>query len=207
MKIKKVLPIFALSLVFMACGKKDVEQTDQNSTKNTEINMSFEDPKTMVSTDDNKSTTNENTKEISPMEAFKKAKEEFSDYQLESMSYDIKNNQNLYKVNLFKDNNEVSVYVDSLTAEVTNKKEEMDNDQKQALDEKYLENIPKYLEDVLNDVNKDGKTYLVKDWSIDTDDGRSLLDVEIYEKHMNKKVFTYKINPEDGKVLEKEIKD
>lgn len=200
MKIKKYLPVFVLSLALVGCGG------DKANNKNTNENTNP--PSTSENMEGSTSGDNENKSEktLTAKEAVAKAKEEYKDYELESISYEKDEGDN-YKVDLFKDTNEVSLYIDKNSIGISKEEEKTDDDTKTALDEKYLDNLEDYLNKALEDANKDKKDHYIGEWSLEKDDSRSKLDVEIYEKDSNKEAYSYKIDPENGEILEKEAED
>lgn len=213
MKIKKILPILGLSLALVACAG-DNDTTD-NTSDDTSMPVStdesievvpYEDESTSDETTSNEVMDMDEESKLSPMEVVDKAKEGYEDYELESISYDMDDGE-YYEVTLFMDNNEVSMHVDPMTGEIIKKEEEMDDDTKTALDEKYLDNIQEHLDKAIEDADADGNMHYIDEWSLEMEDGRALLETEVFEKESKKEAYTYKIDPEDGKVLEKEIED
>lgn len=194
----------------VACGG-DKDNTD-NKAEDTSTPATSTDENVVIETDKDK-TSNEITSsedismngesKLSVVEVVNRAKEDYKDYKLESISYD-KDDGEYYNVELFMDNNEVSLYINPLTGEIIKKEEEIDGDTKTGLDEKYLDNVEEYLDQALEDADVYGKVHYIDEWKLGMEDGRPLLEAEIFEKESRKEAYTYKIDPENGKVLEKE---
>ncbi|MDD7463705.1 MAG: PepSY domain-containing protein [Anaerococcus sp.] len=226
MKIKKVLPVLALSLALVACGgDKDDNKAETTETPAATSTETMDDQDDMDDKDDmddasddqddmddkddmDNASTDENVQseaKLTAKETVDKAKAEYEGYELEGISYEADDGE-YYKVKLFKDNQEVEVYVDNKTGEIIKKEEETDNDNRKALDEKYVEKLEDQLDLALEDAGKD-KNYVVDEWSLEMDDGRALLEVNIYDQDNRKDAYDYKIDPESGDILEKEVED
>lgn len=212
MKIKKTLPILALSLALVACGgdKNNTENSTKENTTNpvsTSETMDKDDSKEEIQAP--ASTSEMDTKyeeKLSVKEIVENAKKDYSDYQLEEVSFDA-DEENLYEVTLFKDNMEVSLDLDIFTGEVKQKDEDDEDDNMVVLDEKYLDNLDKYLEDILADADGDGEEHYFKEWDLKTEDGSPILKAEVALRAGRKDAYSYKVDPSDGKIIEKEIED
>jgi uncharacterized membrane protein YkoI len=212
MKIKKTLPILALSLALVACGG-DKSNTENSTKENTTNPVSTSET---MDKDDSKeenqapaSTSEMDTKyeeKLSVKEIVQNAKKDYPDYQLEEVSFDA-DEENLYEVTLFKDNMEVSLDLDIFTGEVKQKEEDDEDDNMVVLDEKYLDNLDKYLEDILADADGDGEEHYFKEWDLKTEDGSPILKAEVALRAGRKDAYSYKVDPSDGKIIEKEIED
>lgn len=212
MKIKKTLPILALSLALVACGG-DKNNTENSTKENTTNPVSTSET---MDKDDSKeenqapaSTSEMDTKyeeKLSVKEIVENAKKDYPDYQLEEVSFDA-DEENLYEVTLFKDNMEVSLDLDIFTGEVKQKDEDDEDDNMVVLDEKYLDNLDKYLEDILADADGDGEEHYFKEWDLKTEDGSPILKAEVALRAGRKDAYSYKVDPSDGKIIEKEIED
>lgn len=212
MKIKKTLPILALSLALVACGG-DKNNTENSTKENTTNPVSTSET---MDKDDSKeenqapaSTSEMDTKyeeKLSVKEIVENAKKDYPDYQLEEVSFDA-DEENLYEVTLFKDNMEVSLDLDIFTGEVKQKEEDEEDDNMVVLDEKYLDNLDKYLEDILADADGDGEEHYFKEWDLKTEDGSPILKAEVALRAGRKDAYSYKVDPSDGKIIEKEIED
>lgn len=217
MNIKKILPIFALTFALAGCGGDEAPANDDDMNNDTDVVMSEEDDQVETSDDsddiDDTSVEEETQTEDEDLaienakDAVDTAKEEYTDYDLKSVSYEEENGDYLYKVELFKENEEVEVAIDPIDGQVVKKEEDTDDDgDDMALDEAYLDQVETYLADALDDANQDG-SYYIDEWKLEIDDGRPVLEAEIYYEETNQEAYSYKIDPENGEILEKEKED
>lgn len=212
MKIRKILPILALSLAFTGCGQENKKEVDNKEAVSEEkLNKAVEagenqgniDEKTSPNLDNDSSkielvSANDANIKISPVKAYEIVKENYKNPQLESMGLNKDSGTYLYDIEIVSENEELEIKVNPLDGSMQEEEKNTGDKENNFIDESLLNNILEYVNKALNDA---GSNYSVNKWSLDLDDGIDKLEVELTD---NSSELEYTIDPKNGEILEKE---
>ncbi len=146
--------------------------------------------------------TGENYEDISimPEEAFDIFAEEYPNVNIKEFKLDKELRKYVYKIEAYVDNDEYEVEIDPFTGDFLDVKSEKDLDDDREYEEITRENIEKVQALVDEALANSEADSLVKEWSVEVDDGIIKLEIEIDQEGFDDIEYTY--NLETGQLLE-----
>lgn len=191
--MKKVLPILGLSLLMVACGNQTQGTNPENSgaTTNTPENNQIMDNNTNMmnnkqdnlgqeknnlgTTDNSGSAALEG--EITNESLVQAFLDKYPQGEVTSISYEKEMNKEVYSVEGFEADKEVEILVDGTSGEISQGKEETEDDQddkKEALD---LENIKEFKE-AIEIAKQESTEQEVESFDLSKDKGKAVYEIE-----------------------------
>ncbi len=201
MKNKILIVTLASLLVLTGCntGTKDTKDAStQTETTTTDASTQTENTTTETNTESNTETnTNSETSALSAEDVLQKYKEKYSEFGLTKFDYEIKENQEIYELEGYNNNQEVEFDINATTGEIIKEKTE-NSDPKDA--EIFKEEFVSKINDLVSDaiIKADG-TFELKSYNLELEHGVPTLEIEL--KDTDNKEVEYKYNIETSELI------
>lgn len=115
---------------------------------------------------------------------------------IDNVDFDVDDGRFEYEIDGFNANTEFELTINAETGEILEQKSENDDDRDTAID---FDNIISPQEAMTNALEAAGSGY-VKEWNLDTDDGRTIYDIDI--EGADNGVDDVEVNAETGEIIE-----
>lgn len=184
--------VLILAFSLTACDNTPAEVEEEKDQ--TEVNETVEEETTAsVGYEDIK---------ISPLEAYEIYMEKYPDAKITQIQLDKDFGSYVYKVEGLDTDTEYELILNPVNGEITkeNSEKEYDNDYDEGeITKAHLEKIDELVNSALKDA---GEGAVIEEWTLESDDGRVILEIEIDKKGIDD--VEYKYDVETGELVEKD---
>lgn len=201
LKKKIILPfIIALALTLAACTTDDGNVDPNLDTAPVEDETQGNETKGDETLEDDKIKEYSDIK-IKPTEVFDKYMEKYPDTIVKKIQMDRDMGKYVYKIEGFDNEKEYELKIDPVNGDIL--KEDIDtldyDDKEEAITKANVEKIEGIVDKALKEVGEDAK---LEEWTLEVENGKTLIEVEMERKGYDDFEYTYDI--ETGELVEKD---